>query len=158
MLHRLANGLAAALLLAALSCGDGAGPEAQVPVPGTLLVNVSPPTQTSGALLVRVTSDSPRTVKFQSTHYDLRVFTRQATDQEVRVIVVGVIRYPATTIAITVSDVSELSAYQATVLEGSSSDGELIPGTAYGVSVTKATGPVNLRRLEEPAAAVSNRQ
>lgn len=157
MRHRcVVTALFAVVSLATGSCGDGAGPESTAPVPGTLLVSVTPPVQAEGALLVQVTSDRPRTVEYETAHYDLRVYPRQVTDQELRLILVGVIR-TVTIIAVAVSDVSDLSAYHVTVLEGTKPDGQLVPGNAYGVSVTKATGPVSLHRFRNPAGGDASR-
>lgn len=139
MIRRLhAAAVVGIMSLGTISCGEDAGPEE--PVPGELALNLIPDVS-YGALLLRVTTESPRTVQYLHAHYGLTVYTRQVSDQEVRLILIGMIQ-PAEIALFAVSDVSDPEAYHATVTDASSMDGHLIPADCCRVFLNPSTGAI----------------
>ena len=119
-----------------LGCGESA-------MPGTATISLTTPNTDDGALLITVTGPSFTNVQSASSSY--QVFSRLATGQELRLIVVGNLAAgPVATVD--VADVNGLSVYTATISQVSDRLDELRESlSGYSIDVVPPGGTASNR-------------
>jgi len=133
-MSRLIKCAALVLLLGNAACEDGVAP----PEPGTALINLSTVATDAGAVLLTLTGPGITDVRPANSSYE--VFWRLASENEMRVIVVGSIT-PGPLLTANVADVGRISSYTSSLVEVAGRDGGIKgPQPVFVVTMSRLSG------------------
>ena len=129
----------AAISLGLLSCSDDSPPVGPESTGQWMYLHLSDESPHPGAVLISVTTDAPLIVTYRGSPSGYVVYPRQVSDQEVRLIVIGLIGAdnPSWLATFWMSGFPDQARYRATVIEATGADGMLLATSSYRLSLSE---------------------